>query len=68
MNLLGYLMAERKKLKMLDQLKCLKPQFNVNLLSVSKLTRGLKCIVIFFDKLCYARCDHEEDDGPRQAV
>ncbi|KAI5330645.1 hypothetical protein L3X38_030043 [Prunus dulcis] len=28
------------------------PQFNVNLLSVSKLTRGLKCIVIFFAKFC----------------
>ena len=28
------------------------PQFNVNLLSVSKFTRGLKCIVIFFDKFC----------------
>jgi len=28
------------------------PQFNVNLLSVSKLTQGLQCIVIFFDKFC----------------
>ena len=28
------------------------PQFNVNLLSVSKLTRGFQCIVIFFDKFC----------------
>ena len=28
------------------------PHFNVNLLSVSKLTRGLKCTVIFFDKFC----------------
>ncbi|CAL9007107.1 unnamed protein product, partial [Prunus brigantina] len=28
------------------------PQFNVNLLSVSKLTRGLQCMVTFFDQFC----------------
>jgi len=28
------------------------PHFNVNLLSINKLTRGLKCTVIFFDKFC----------------
>lgn len=40
------------------------PQFNVNLLSVSKLTQGLKCIVIFFDKFCIV---HDMTRGGRLA-
>lgn len=45
------------------------PQFQVNLLSVSKLTHALQCIVIFFSLfLCCAGHYYGEDDWPGQAT